>query len=243
MRFYNPLEAWRLSRKIWSKSSDLVELNHAVARHPVYLRRCSSDSRVFYEIFGEKIYDFRLPQSASTIIDAGANIGLASVFFAQHYPEAKIIAIEPSGSNISILRQNIASYPHIIVQESGIWYRKEPLRFVNPEGDYWALRVEPCREEEANFPTVTIPELMKQHGLPRIDILKIDIEGSERELLMKEDPAWLDDVTLLVIELHGDLMGEGFGGIKAILAKHGLFWMGGTSNCFFGRDKAHAVDA
>jgi FkbM family methyltransferase len=243
MRFYNPVEAWSLSRTIWSKSDGLVELNHAVTQHPVYLRRCSSDSRVFYEIFGEKIYDFALPQQASCIIDIGANIGMASVFFAQHYPEARIIAVEPSGSNVSILRQNVASFPHISVQESGIWNRKEPLRFRNPEGDFWEFRVEPCREEEANFPTVTVPEIMELYGLPYIDILKIDIEGSERELFMNEDPAWLDHVGLMMIELHGDLLEERFDEVKSILARHGLHLLRGGINCFFARKNEQAVPA
>ena len=68
-------------------------------------------------------------------------------------------------------------------------------------------------------------------------ILKMDIEGSERELLLKEDPTWLDYVTLLIIELHADLARERFYEIKAIMAKHGLVLIRGGENCFFCRNK------
>lgn len=232
----SPWEAWKISHELWNEPGHLVKVRPPSLNHPVILRSCTSDSRVFHEIFSQGIYNFGLPPRASLIIDAGANIGLASVFFANRYSQATILAVEPSGPNVTLLRQNIAPYPHVTIREAGLWHKKEPLHFLNPTADFWAFRVEPCKPEEANFPSVTIPELLEAHGQTPIDILKMDIEGSERQLLLEGDASWLDRVNLLIIELHGDLARERFGEVKTLLEKHGLHLVRGGENCFFRRD-------
>ncbi len=236
-QMFGPWKALKLSRELWHNPGHFVEVRLPHLDHPIILRTCSSDSRVFYEIFGEKVYDFALPEKASFIIDAGANIGLASVFFAHQYPNAKIIAVEPSDKNLSVLRQNIAHYPHVSSIEAGLWHRKEPLRFLHPNADFWGLRVEVCQPEEANFPSVTLPELLERSGQTRIDILKMDIEGSEQQLLFEGDASWLEQVDLLIIELHGDLAKWRFDEVKKLLAQHGLRLIHGRENCFFRREK------
>jgi tRNA1(Val) A37 N6-methylase TrmN6 len=54
---------------------------------------------------------FRLTFFTGTIVDAGANIGMASIFFAQKYPDAKIIAVEAEASNFAMLARNVQPYP------------------------------------------------------------------------------------------------------------------------------------
>jgi hypothetical protein len=55
------------------------------------------------------------------------------------------------------------------------------------------------REGEGT-PTITVPGLMQQFGLETIDVLKIDVEGAEREIFAACD--WMDKVRFLAIELH-----------------------------------------
>jgi Methyltransferase FkbM domain len=121
--------------------------------------------------------------------------------------------------------------------EAAIWHRREALRFMDPNFEYWALRVEKCGEEQANFATVTIPMLMEEYGLTRIDILKVEIEGAERELLLEGDTSWLNCGRLLTIELHGEMAHERFDGVNLVIAQHGLRLIREGENCVFLRDK------
>ena len=48
-----------------------------------------------------------------SILDLGANIGIASIDFALRYPQASIIAIEPVAANFQLLQKNISAFPNI----------------------------------------------------------------------------------------------------------------------------------
>ncbi len=68
------------------------------SEYPVYLRIDTSDFCAYRDvlIFRTKSYDPEIPGfSPTTIVDAGAHIGMASILFALKYPSARIIAIEP----------------------------------------------------------------------------------------------------------------------------------------------------
>ena len=56
---------------------------------------------------------FDLPFTPKTIVDAGANIGMASIFYSHRYPAAKIIALEAEGSNFAALCKNVEPYQNI----------------------------------------------------------------------------------------------------------------------------------
>src|SRR5271166_1471460 len=83
-------------------------------RTPVHLRLKTSDESTYAQTLLWGQYAFDLPFSPKVIVDAGANIGMASIYFAHKYPEAKIIAIEAEGSNFDMLTRNIRPYPAII---------------------------------------------------------------------------------------------------------------------------------
>ena len=59
------------------------------------------------EIFTQDLYHFETVQPAPFIIDAGAHIGLSTLYFKMLYPSSRIIAIEPHPENFKILEKNI----------------------------------------------------------------------------------------------------------------------------------------
>jgi FkbM family methyltransferase len=142
------------------------------------------------------------------IVDAGANIGLAALYFANTFPGARIIAVEPAACNISLLRKNTAHYPQIEVVEAALWKENAQLDLVDPGIGYWGFRT----REQQKMPAaggavrqavrgITIDALLEACAVDYVDVLKIDIEGAEVELF--EHPgSWLDRVGLLIIELH-----------------------------------------
>lgn len=165
----------------------------------VFLRPGTTDQDVYDDIFIEKEYDISLGDP-KFIIDAGAHIGLASVFFACRYPNAIIVAIEPEPSNFAVLQMNAKRFPNIHPVQAGLWSRKTHLRIENDNVATWSFRV--VESETGNgIPAVGVCDIMDDFKQSRIDVLKIDIEGSEREVLT-HSAAWIDDVQTMIIELH-----------------------------------------
>lgn len=168
------------------------------------IRKDSSDIRVFKQIFLDEVYYF-FPQDFKplVIIDAGANVGYSTIWFASKFPDAEIFAIEPEKSNFEVLKKNVANIKNIFSIQAGLWYEKTFLKIHKSKAGSWAFETRiPNKGEQMDVDTVTIPELLKTNQWAQIDLLKIDIEGSEYELFKNNADEWLPFVTMLMIETH-----------------------------------------
>lgn len=168
-------------------------------KEPFYYRE--EDEPIVNDILRNQPYRIEQPGfEPELIIDGGANIGMSAVYFRNRYLTAHIISVEPEKNNYNLLLKNIKPYDNIVPVRSAIWPSKTVVTVVNKEMGTAAFMVEERNSQEA-IKTVTIPMLMK--GYDTIDILKLDIEGAEKELF--EDPAvdsWLEKTKVLIIELH-----------------------------------------
>jgi FkbM family methyltransferase len=193
----------------------------------VWLRPSTSDVTVFEQVFVDRDYDIdafpqitalrgkyeELLSSGKTpvIIDCGANIGLAAVWFKHQFPRAAIVAIEPSPSNYRILLRNLAGAPGFIAIQAAVWNRTTRVRIVDETADAWAFQVEECDDisvkggddtsAQAGIATITIEQALERVTNGALFIVKIDIEGSE-DSLFASNTDWLSEVPLLIIELH-----------------------------------------
>jgi FkbM family methyltransferase len=171
--------------------------------HPLAMRGGTSDRSAFNEVIVKQWYDYPYPGSPRFIIDAGANVGYASVRFAQLYAAADIVAVEPDENNFALLRENVAPYPRVHTVLGGIWHRDAPLAISNPDAKPWAFRVREAHEAERAFPGVTLQTLMERSATGIVDILKLDVEGTEYELFSDDScHAWLDRTNMIFLELH-----------------------------------------
>src|SRR5262245_59178053 len=80
---------------------------------PLFLRAGTSAILIFRQLFIRRELDFPLPGAPAVIIDAGANIGLASLYFAARFPQARILALEVEPSNFRMLTLNTRDYPQV----------------------------------------------------------------------------------------------------------------------------------
>jgi FkbM family methyltransferase len=184
-----------------------VEIDCRMLGRKVWLRPGTSDLEVFHEIFAEKDYEFACWDiSPKLIVDAGANIGLTSLYFAEKFPAARIIAIEPETSNVELLRRNTRSKPNIKVVAGALWPRKTTLSMMDDNAEKWAYAVKEARPEDAGIEALTIPDILADTGAEQIDLLKIDIEGAEKDLFTNGWEEWLPRVKRIVIELHDRLV-------------------------------------
>jgi FkbM family methyltransferase len=171
--------------------------------HPLFLRGGTSDRRALNEIFVHGWYDHPYPGNPRFIVDAGANIGLASVRFAELYPEATIVSIEPDEQNYALTVRNVSGYARIDAVRAAIWPRSARLAIENPHDQPWAFRVREARDGERSFAAISLQEIMARHQANLIDILKLDVEGAERELLSDGScDEWLGRTNVMFIELH-----------------------------------------
>lgn len=150
-------------------------------------------------------YD-KLVSSGKTplIIDCGGNIGIASRYFSENYPEAKIICIEPFAESIAQAQRNVAS-PNVIFMQCAIGSEKSHGTIIDSGLGSIGLRVS-CAEDGATE-IVAINDLLDQYCTEQCVpfLIKIDIEGFESELFSK-NVEWIEKFPLMIIELHDWLL-------------------------------------
>jgi FkbM family methyltransferase len=171
--------------------------------HPVTLRVPSTDVSTYKQVVTREEYGIELAQRPKTIVDAGANIGLASVYFASRYPEARILAIEPEAQNFELLLKNTAPYPNIQAVRAALWSESGVIGVVDSGTGAWGFRTEASSEALVanSVRAATLDELLDEFGFDHVDLLKLDIEGAEVEVFA-DTSEWIDRVNVVVAELH-----------------------------------------
>ncbi|MGX5857349.1 FkbM family methyltransferase [Dyadobacter jiangsuensis] len=183
------------------------QINHPKVKYPIHLRPKTTDEKVFVQVFIKNEYNVPLGFVPETIIDGGANIGLASIYFTTKFPKAQIIAIEPDPENAAAVIGNTKHYSNIHVKQAAIWPRQTVAKISDKFGvGKWGIVVEELDDaeaEDAGEPnTCTIDSVMKEFGWKQIDLLKLDIETAEKQLFSENYMSWLPKVKVIVIELH-----------------------------------------
>jgi FkbM family methyltransferase len=182
----------------------MMKVDRDDIKFPFYLRFNTSDVPTFDQIFMAQEYDFKVKSPPKIIVDAGANIGLTSILFANRYPEAKIIAIEPETSNYEMLKMNVAPYSNIFPMKVALWNENDEINLVDPGFGKWGFMTQGVEYEgdvTHKVKSLTVDKIMEDNGIDKIDILKIDIEGAEREVFMNSS-SWIKNVDSLIVELH-----------------------------------------
>ncbi len=168
--------------------------------YPVRLRLRTSDVSLYSDVLVGQGYDIPLATDASTIVDLGANIGLTAIFYACKYPKAKVIAVEAEASNYDLMLENIAPYPNIVPIHAAIWDKDGTIGVGGSAHGKWGFVVGE-QELEEQVRAVSIPTLMREAGITSIDILKVNIEGAEKELF-ESSSSWIGKVNVVVVDLH-----------------------------------------
>ena len=141
--------------------------------------------------------------SPTFIIDGGANIGIASLYFLNRYPAARVVAVEPNPANFEILVKNLAPYAKRVTLLRGAIWKSNGRLHLELRQEEWATRVRADEgDQSGSVEAFTLPALIA-YGNGTVDLLKLDIEGSEREIFGLEAQQWLPSVRNIAIELHG----------------------------------------
>lgn len=162
--------------------------SHAVAREVF--------SGITYPLFCE-LGDPRI------IVDVGANVGAASLYFAANYPAAKIFAFEPSPSAFELLQHNVAEAPSVSVFPFGLSDANAKVPLYDGQGESIAASLYAKHGGDGHSVEVEVRnayEAITGLGIDAIDFLKIDTEGSELPILRSILPRI--SVRVLFVEYH-----------------------------------------
>lgn len=176
----------------------------------------SSDVQVFEQIFGLKEYlpvvgliKHGLQGQDFIMIDGGANIGMASCYFASQLAISKLFLVEPLSSNYDRLMQNlnifgldglVRGYPKAISSSSTDHY---DISFDFRDGKDWSASVVP--QSDGAIESISIMDIITENRLDYVSYLKLDIEGAERFVFqIGADLTFLDFVKIISIEIHDE---------------------------------------
>jgi FkbM family methyltransferase len=194
--------------------------------HPITLRGGgSTDPLVVYELLVMQEYALVGDlDSPAFIIDGGANIGIASLYFLNRYPTAHVLAVEPSPDNFEILSKNLAPYADRVTLVQGAIWKSSGRLMLQPDKEEWRTSVRASNNEQpGSVEAFTLPGLIA-YGSGTVDLLKIDIEGSEGEVFGPEAQQWLPAVRNIAIEVHSKEYADRFfsalAGYQYDLRKH-----------------------
>jgi FkbM family methyltransferase len=211
---FGPAFLWRHSPRVTGACTAAV-LIPGFGR--IHVRAGESDVAAVRQVFGQRQYDIGLLsvgeridrryanilQSGRTpvIVDAGANIGAASLWLAKKYPAAIVVAIEPEHGNFQVLNKNADSEPRIKAVHAAVGSTQGFVQLENV-GLGWATRT--VRGNEG-VPVITMKDAFNsvENGTPFI--AKVDIEGFESDLF-SQSVEWLSDVYVVFIEPHDWLL-------------------------------------
>jgi len=167
------------------------------------------DIYIIGEILHERPYRLQYPlPPAPVILDAGANIGMASLWLRARYPTAELHCFEPASENFDLLRQNVAGLPRTYCVHAALGAAVGELRLAMP-GSHSDNRIvaEATGADTEVVQCTTGAAYLERMGLECVDLLKIDVEGYEIEVVRGFAP-FLARVRAIVGEVHERLVDQ-----------------------------------
>ena len=186
-----------------------------------------SDSSAFLfsmqEQFLEKTYLFKAQSDTPFIIDCGANIGLASLYFLTIFPKATVMAFEPDKNIYGVYIRNMESFSltdSVQVFNSAVWVENTELNFFADNSLAGSLEFD--AQKKGNLQKVNAIRLKDILRNKKIDFLKIDIEGAEFSVIFDIEDE-LKNVECLFLEYH-NIVGrpEKLSAILSVITKAGF---------------------
>jgi FkbM family methyltransferase len=184
------------------KMGRLRSMKFPGVKHPILLRPGTTDFTTFFQVFIEEEYAIPFDANARFVIDGGANVGYFALYIKNKFPETTIVCIEPDPENFELLQKNVAPYDGIYCENCGLWNKDVKLKVYDKYNNgKWGMVVEED-PDNGTIPAMSISTLLEKYAISEIDILKLDIETSEKQLFSENYAAWLSKAKAIVIELH-----------------------------------------
>lgn len=196
---YLGIKQWLL---LWFTPASIIRFGQATMQlNPNSHIRKLADFCMIWEVFHDDAYPYVADKKNPVIVDIGAHIGSFGVSKAIRYPGARIYCYEPFPPTCTLLRANTAAYPNITVYNSGVSDSRKTatlyINSINPAQNSAFKKT----SNSVDIHLVSLQDVFTENGIDRIDLLKIDCEGSEFDILFSA-ASLLDKVDVLYLEVH-----------------------------------------
>jgi FkbM family methyltransferase len=175
----------------------------------------ASIRQLFEEIFYRNEYYFKTKNKNPVIIDCGANIGFSIIFFKWLYPDSTIYGFEPDKRTFELLEKNIAKNELKNVHLINVAVSNKSGKidfFIDPEhpgNPAMSTRYGRMPKYKTIVQSISLSSFIKKNNIRDIDFIKMDIEGSEKEVLKDLDKnKMFNRIKKLLIEYHHKIVGE-----------------------------------
>ena len=175
-------------------------LNLANAPKPTTLRTYAGDLNILYEIFWQQSYNVSQLRAGTfrTVLDVGANVGLAALYFLHKFPTAQLICLEPEPANFRLLQHNLRGTSAFVLQAA--LSATDGIVKIDSSRQAYNAKVS-AETGTIEVSAICMLTLLQSQNLDWVDLLKIDIEDYEQQVFGQ--PAnWLRQVGILLIEIH-----------------------------------------
>lgn len=163
----------------------------------------------FEEIFYKNEYLFDSKNKKPIIFDCGANIGFATIFFKWLYPESQIYTFEPDKKTFELLKKNVSQnkLKNVHLFNTALSNKTGKIDFFidTKWPGSWAMstKYERMPKDKIIVDCISLSSLIEDEKIKQIDYIKMDIEGSENEVISDlNNNNQLKKVIKLVIEYH-----------------------------------------
>lgn len=192
---------------------------------------------IFTEIFVDENYYFESTSKAPLILDCGSNIGVSVIYFKALYPEARIIAFEPSPDNLALLKHNIErnKLTNVTIIPAALG-REEGEAVISMHGpattvhsDFAHMQKHTTAQEDGKQVTVAVHR-PSTYIDGSVALLKLDVEGAEGDIIEELDASGkIDQIEEIAMEYHQFSMEKNrLSTITATLEKHGFDYLAGS---------------
>lgn len=192
-------DTWKRLRNIQTGDSAVaVELKNI--KYPIFIRPNTADVRTVLDTIVRAEYGkIRLTHEPKWMIDAGAYIGDTSCYFLSRFAGVRVIAIEPNSPSYEMARMNLRPYgDRVSIINKGLAEKDRKRSF---GGSSTGVSM---HGGDFEIECTSIETILREFSIPQIDILKMDIEGTEEMIFLESPERWLHKVDVLLIELHGE---------------------------------------
>ena len=194
--------------------------------HDVFYRPATSDPLAIYQVLlrqrGKAEYYLPPKLQPEVILDIGSNIGASILFFHEQFPAARIYGFEPNPETFRVLQKNVGLLPSIEVFNYGLGAADGIISVPFDGADFsrfmskdktadWSGPLSPtsCQIKHAG-------DVVRNLGLTKVDLIKIDCEGAEYDVLTSLPLDLLRQTKWIVGEMHDELAFP----LLALLAPH-----------------------
>jgi FkbM family methyltransferase len=159
---------------------------------------------LYREIFARQYYYFRTESETPVVLDCGANVGMASVYFKWLYPKARVRAFEPDPSTFKMLQQNLVrNHLDVEAYNCALWDSNTELDFfvdsTKPGGLLMSTDPSRRKAEPIQVPARKLSDFIDT----TIDFLKLDVEGAEHRVINDlVQTGKLKNIRQMVVEYH-----------------------------------------